>query len=89
MDLWLLSGASLADAFRHFFDLVAGRHLTSDEARRIPFQNVVIESDANFSIRADGDPILGGHKAEIKVLHRALKVLMPENALYLLKDPVK
>lgn len=89
MDLWLLSGASLADAFRHFFDLVAGRHLTSDEARRIPFQNVVIESDANFSIQADGDPILGGHKAEIKVLHRALKVLMPENALYLLKDPVK
>ncbi len=87
MDLWLLSGNSLADTFRHYFDLVAGRHLTSEEARRIPFQNVRIESDANFSIHVDGDPMLGGHKAEIKVKHRALKVLIPENALYLLKNP--
>lgn len=89
MDLWLLSGDSVADAFRHFFDLIAGRHLTSDEARRIPFQNVRIESDANFSIQVDGDPILGSHKAEISTLPRALKVLMPENALYLLKSPKK
>src|SRR5688572_29177321 len=43
MDLWLLSGETLADTFRHFFDLVAGRHLTSDQARCIPFQNVRIE----------------------------------------------
>ena len=87
MDLWLLSGDSLADTFRHFFDLVAGRHLTSDEARCIPFQNVRIESDANFSLQVDGDPALGSNVAEIKVLHRALKVLMPKNALYLLKNP--
>jgi YegS/Rv2252/BmrU family lipid kinase len=87
MDLWLLSGNNVADALRHYFDLVAGRHLTSDEARRIPFQNVRIESDANFSIQVDGDPMLGAHKAEIQVRHRALKVLMPENALYLLKNP--
>lgn len=87
MDLWLLSGDSLADTFRHFFDLVAGRHLTSDEARCIPFHNVRIESDANFSLQVDGDPALGSNAAEIKVLHRALKVLMPKNALYLLKNP--
>ncbi|MCB0103509.1 MAG: YegS/Rv2252/BmrU family lipid kinase [Anaerolineales bacterium] len=87
MDLWLLSGNNVADALRHYFDLVAGRHLTSDQARCIPFKNVVIESEANFSIQVDGDPMLGGHKAEIKTLHRALKVLMPENALYLLKTP--
>lgn len=87
MDLWLLSGSNVADALRHYFDLVAGRHLTSDEARCIPFQNVRIESDANFSIQVDGDPMLGGNTAEIKVKHRALKVLMPENALYLLKNP--
>lgn len=87
MDLWLLSGETLADTFRHFFDLVAGRHLTSDQARCIPFQSVRIESDANFSIQVDGDPVLGGKTAEIKIQHRALKVLMPENALYLLKNP--
>ncbi len=89
MDLWLLSGETLADTFRHFFDLVAGRHLTSEQARRIPFQNVRIESDVNFSIQVDGDPMLGGKTAELKVLHRALKILMPENALYLLKNPKK
>ncbi|HNE05263.1 MAG TPA: YegS/Rv2252/BmrU family lipid kinase [Anaerolineales bacterium] len=87
MDLWLLSGSNVADALRHYFDLVAGRHLTSEEARCIPFHHVTIESDANFSIQVDGDPMLGGHKAEIKVKHRALKVLVPENALYLLKTP--
>jgi YegS/Rv2252/BmrU family lipid kinase len=87
MDLWLFSGNSLADALRHFFDLVAGRHLTSDQARRLPFRVARVESDANFSIQVDGDPMLGGKQAEIRVLHRALKVLMPENALYLLKDP--
>lgn len=89
MELWLLSGDNVADAFRHFFDLLAGRHLTSDQARCIPFKHVTIESAANFSIQVDGDPMLGGHKAEIKVLHRALKVLLPKNALYLLKNPQK
>jgi YegS/Rv2252/BmrU family lipid kinase len=87
MDMWLLSGDSLADAFRHFFELVSGRHLHSDHARRIPFRSVRVESDANFSIQVDGDPMLGGRAADICVQHRALKVLMPENALYLLKDP--
>lgn len=86
MDLWLLSGDSLADAFRHFFDLVSGRHLTSEHARRIPFREARVESDAAFSIQVDGDPVLGGHQAEITTLQRALKVLMPENALQLLKN---
>lgn len=87
MELWLLSGENVADAFRHFYELTSGKHLTSDQARCIPFKHVTIESDANFSIQVDGDPMLGGHKAEIKVKHRALKVLMPQNALYLLKKP--
>jgi len=88
MDLWLLSGNSLADAFRHFFDLVAGRHLTSDQARCLPFSSASVESDTPFSIQMDGDPMLGGVRAEISVRRRALKVLMPQKALGLLSDPV-
>ena len=38
MELWLFSGSTLADAFRHFFDMQSGRHLTSDQARCIPFR---------------------------------------------------
>ncbi|MCC7119234.1 MAG: hypothetical protein IT310_11960 [Anaerolineales bacterium] len=87
MDLWLLNGSNAADALRHFFDLVAGRHLSSNLARRLPFQHARVESDAAFAIQVDGDPMPGGHKAEMTIQHRALKVLMPEGALHLLKNP--
>jgi YegS/Rv2252/BmrU family lipid kinase len=87
MDMWLLSGNNVADALRHFFDLVAGRHLTSDQARRLPFRHARVESDAAFAIQVDGDPVLGGNTAEIKILQRSLKVLMPAGALHLLKNP--
>lgn len=87
MDMWLLSGNNVADALRHFFDLVVGRHLSSDQARRLPFHSARVESDASFAIQVDGDPMLGGRRAEIAIKHRALNVLMPENALHLLKNP--
>jgi diacylglycerol kinase (ATP) len=87
MDMWLLSGENVVDAFRHFFELVRGSHLTSDQARRLRFRTARVESDAAFSIQVDGDPMLGGHHAEISTQHRALKVLMPEHALHLLKEP--
>lgn len=87
MDLWLFSGNSLADAFRHFFDLVAGRHLTSEQTRRLRFHTARVESKAAFSIQVDGEPMLGGQHAEITVRHRALKVLMPRSAFRLLQTP--
>lgn len=77
MDLWLLSGSTLADAFRHFFDLRAGRHLTSDLARCIPFRTARIESEVAFPIQMDGEPMLGATKVDIQVLPRGLRVLMP------------
>lgn len=86
MDLWLLSGNNLAAAFRHFFDLLAGRHLTSDQARCLPFHTARVESDAAFSVQVDGEPMLGGTQAEISIRKRALKVLIPTGALELLKD---
>lgn len=88
MDLWLLSGNNLADAFRHFFDMLAGRHLTSDQARCITFQSARIESDVPFSLQMDGEPMLGGSQAEITTRPRALKILMPAQALNLLQSPV-
>jgi diacylglycerol kinase (ATP) len=87
MDMWLLSGNSLADALRHFFDMIAGRHLTSEQARRLRFHTARVESDTAFSIQVDGEPMLGGNKADITVKHRSLKLLMPRDALHLLKTP--
>jgi diacylglycerol kinase (ATP) len=77
MDLWLLSGSTLTDAFRHFFDMLAGRHVTSDMARCIPFRKAHIESDIAFPIQMDGEPMLGSNQVDIEVLPRSLRVLMP------------
>ena len=86
MDLWLFSGTNLADAFRHFFDMLAGRHLTSDQARRMPFREARIESESSFPIQTDGEPMGAGATADVIVRPQALKVLMPRRALPLLKN---
>jgi len=84
MDLWLFSGSTLADALRHFFDMQSGRHLTSDQARCIPFKKATIESSTPFSVQMDGEPMLGAQNAVIEVLQGELQVLLPPQARYLL-----
>ncbi len=84
MDLWLFSGDDLADAFRHFFALRAGRHLNSEQARCVPFHTVRIESDTAFSIQMDGEPMLGASTADLRVIPKGLRVLLPDEAKYLL-----
>ena len=86
MDMWLFSGDNIAIAFRHFVDLFAGRLLTSDQARRWPFHSVRVESEIPFSMHMDGEPLLGGTKAEIKIQKQALRVIVPSKALKLLKE---
>lgn len=87
MELWLLSGSNLADAFRHFFELVSGRHIKSDFARCIIFSTLRIESEAPFSVQMDGEPMLGGNKVEIRILPRSLRVLLPSQANRYLIQP--
>ena len=86
MDLWLLSGSTLADAFRHFFEIRAGSHVTSDMARRIPFRKVHIQSETSFPVQVDGEPMLGAQQAVLEVLPRSLLILMPPNNSYLLQN---
>lgn len=84
MELWLFSGSTLADAFRHFFDMQSGRHLTSDQARCIPFQKSMIESSTPFSLQMDGEPMLGAQQVSLEVLKRSLQVLIPPQSRHLL-----
>jgi diacylglycerol kinase (ATP) len=86
MDLWLFAGSTLADAFRHFFDMLYGRHLTSDQARCIPFRKAAIESGTPFSLQIDGEPMLGAQQATLEVLRGSLQVLIPPQARYLLSN---
>ena len=80
MELWLLSGSNLADTFRHFFDLVSGRHIKSEYARCVPFKHLRIKSDIPFSVQMDGEPALAGNQVEINVNHQSLRILLPPQA---------
>ena len=86
MDLWLFSGSTLADTFRHFFEIRAGRHMTSDQARCIPFHKVQIESETPFPIQIDGETTLGAQKTVLEVLQQKLLILMPPQARHLLQN---
>ena len=80
MDLWLVNGSTLADAIRAFFEVLTGTHADSDQAVRLPFHSLRVESDTPFSVQMDGDPMLGGKHVDIRVQKQALKVLMPLRA---------
>jgi diacylglycerol kinase (ATP) len=86
MDLWLVNGSTLADAIRAFFEVLTGTHADGDQAVRLPFHSARVESDTPFSVQMDGDPMLGGRHVDIRVQHRALKVLMPPQGAKLLKE---
>jgi diacylglycerol kinase (ATP) len=86
MDLWLFSGSTLADAFHHFFEILAERHVTSDLARCIPFQEAKIVSETPFPIQIDGEPLLGAQQAMLEVLPQELHILIPPQARYLLQN---
>ncbi len=86
MDLWLINGSTLADALRAFFEVLAGVHVTSDQVRRLPFRAARVISDTPFPIQMDGEPMLGGRNADLRVQRQALKVLVPDTATRLLKE---
>ncbi len=86
MDLWLFAGSTLADAFRHFFDMQSGRHLTSDQARCIPFRKASIDSGTPYTLQMDGEPMLGTTQTSLEVLQGSLQVLIPPQARYLLRN---
>jgi YegS/Rv2252/BmrU family lipid kinase len=87
MDLWLFSGDNLLDAFHHAFGMMAGRHLTDPNARRVPFRTLRVEADEPFSLQMDGEPRGACTELTLTVQPQALRLLMPESALHLLKTP--
>lgn len=83
-DLWLFSGNHLADAFRQAYDLWRGRHLNSNMARRIPFRALRVEAESPFLVQTDGEPRPATRQVEISIQPRALRLLIPPQALHLL-----
>jgi diacylglycerol kinase (ATP) len=85
LDIWLFSGNNLGDALRHAYNMWTGHHINAEDARRITFNNLRIESESPFWIQTDGEPRGSAQSAEIKIHSRALKMLMPPRGLELLK----
>ncbi|MEJ5222977.1 MAG: diacylglycerol kinase family protein [Anaerolineales bacterium] len=86
MDLWLFEGANLGDAFRHTFNMMAGRHLSSPDVTRLTFNNLTIESDSPLLLQMDGEPAGSAWQAHVAVLPGALRLLVPPSALHLFKN---
>lgn len=86
LDMWLFSGSHIGDALRHAYDMWTGNHVTSDMARRITFKTLRIEADSPYWIQTDGEPRGSTQRTEIKVLTRALRMLIPPGGLELLKN---
>ena len=85
LDLWLFGGDSLADAFRHAYDLWRGSHVNSRDVQRITFRELYVQAEAPFFIHMDAEPKQATDHATISVERHALKVLMPPKALTLLQ----
>lgn len=89
-DLWLFDGKNMADALRPVWEMWGGRHIDSAHTRRVPFKKLRLEADTEFAVQTDGEPRFDTKVAEISVKKRALRVLMPPNALEALSQkPLK
>lgn len=85
LDMWLFSGSHLGDALRHAYEMMTGKHINSDAARKITFTSLRVEADSPFLIQTDGEPRGSAQQVEIKVKSGALKMLVPPRGMGLLK----
>lgn len=80
MELWLFDGDNLEDVLQQAWSLWSGSHINSQRVKSLRFDQVILESDTPLYLQLDGEPELGGERVEISVLHKAMKVLVPEQA---------
>lgn len=77
MDLWLFAGETVFETVQHAWNIFSGRHLQSDQARCISFQNLKLYSDQAMEIQLDGEPLIGDREVNIRVQPKGLKVIVP------------
>jgi len=86
LDMWLFSGKNLGDALRHAYEMLTGRHTTSEDARKITFNSMRIEGESPFMIQTDGEPRGSAQQVAINIRSRALKLLVPPRGMELLRN---
>lgn len=83
-DMWLLSGSHLGDALMRAYELWRGFHLNSAMSRRIRFHTLRVEAESPFLVQTDGEPRPETRNVVISIQPRALRMLVPLQALGLL-----
>jgi len=79
IDLWLIEGDTLGDALQQAWDLFNGWHTESPTVQCIQFHTLEMESDAPLFVQVDAEPVeYDQHSILVKVLPKALKVIVPE-----------
>ena len=79
MDLWLCKGDALIDAARAAWDLLYGRHVSSQQVQYLPFRELSMHSVTPAYFQVDGEPLHLEGEIKIQVHPKALKVFVPEN----------
>jgi YegS/Rv2252/BmrU family lipid kinase len=78
MDLWLCKGDALIDAARAAWDLLYGRHVSSQQVQYLPFRELSIRSVSPAFFQVDGEPLHLDGEIKIQVKPKALRVFIPE-----------
>lgn len=79
LELWLFEGTSPVDTVRHALDLWAGWHEHSLHARHIACRSAHLQADTPLYLQLDGEPAPLSDEVNIRVLPRALQILVPSD----------
>ena len=86
MDLWLFPGSTMEETVRHALEVATMQHVSSKSIQRISFRKLRVESASPIYLQMDGDPAPTSNRVEVEVLHRGLRLLVPEKSLFMLKE---
>lgn len=77
LEVYLFRGGSTLDVFRHFFMILLGKHQHDPRVERYRARTIEVRGARPLPVHVDGDP-MGTTPISIKVLPRALRVIVPE-----------
>lgn len=78
MDLWLFEGNSPIDAYQRALDVFVKRHTSSEHFICLPFQRLMIRSEAPLYTQLDAEPYTGKGEIQLEVAPRSLRLIVPD-----------
>jgi YegS/Rv2252/BmrU family lipid kinase len=75
--LWAFRGSGFGDALAQFGRLLCGRHQAHRNVERVVAPSFELQSEKELPLQLDGEPAGTAMRFEIKVIPRALRVLVP------------